>query len=35
MGCYRPSKAIVENERKRSRRNQYFTKADFALVEKT
>ncbi len=35
-GCYRPSKAIekTNGRRSRSRRNQYFTKADFALVEK-
>ena len=35
-GCYRPSKAIerTNGRRARSRRNQYFTKADFALVEK-
>ena len=34
--CYRPSKAIekTNGRRSRSRRNQYFTKADFALVEK-
>ena len=35
-GCYRPSKAIerTNGRRSRSRRNQYFTEADFALVEK-
>ena len=35
-GSYRPSKAIerANGRRSRSRRNQHFTKADFALVEK-
>ena len=35
-GFYRPSKAIerTNGRRCRSRRNQHFTKADFALVEK-
>jgi IS30 family transposase len=35
-GSYRPSKAIerTNGRRSRSRRNQHFTKADFALVEK-
>jgi IS30 family transposase len=35
-GAYRPSKAIekTNGRRSRSRRNQHFTKADFALVEK-
>jgi IS30 family transposase len=35
-GSYRPSKAIerTSGRRSRSRRNQHFTKADFALVEK-
>ena len=35
-GCYRPTKAIerTNGRRSRSRRNQHFTKADFAIVEK-
>ena len=35
-GSYRPSKAIerTNGRRSRSRRNQHFTKADFAMVEK-
>jgi IS30 family transposase len=35
-GSYRPSKAIekANGRRSRSRRNQHFTRADFALVEK-
>jgi len=35
-GSYRPSKAIerTNGRRSRSRRNQHFTKADFALVER-